>query len=145
MPFLNSAPSLVEDRDTRAAKRDRLVAHHVHVALLHLVGLKPLEREAGQVAGAGADAAQGHARHALHWISCYEGASLVHVLGQAHVAESGVIRPRHHLKEVVVLGKVFCRILWILQDNVDIGAGRSASAIPGMRCRRLECLGAPGP
>ena len=33
----------------------------------------------------------------------------------------------------------------LLQDNVDIGAGRSASAIPGMRCRRLECLGAPGP
>ena len=115
MPFLNSAPSLVEDRDTRAAKRDHLVAHHVRVALLHLVGLKALEREAGQVAGAGADAAQGHARRALHWISCYEGASLVHVLGQAHVAESGVIRPRHHLKEVVVLGKVFCRIMWILE------------------------------
>ena len=33
----------------------------------------------------------------------------------------------------------------LLQDNVEIGAGRSASAIPGMRCRRLECLGAPGP
>ena len=87
----------------------------MHVALLHLVGLKPPQREAGQVAGAGADAAQGHARHALHWISCYEGASLIHVLGQAHVAEGGVIRPRHHLKEVVVLGKVFCRIMWILE------------------------------
>ena len=93
---------------------------------LHLVGLKALEREAGQVASAGADAAQGHARHALHWISCYEGASLAHVLGQAHVAEGGTSPPS-------LEGSGGARQS-LLQDNVDIGAGRSASAIPGMRC-----------
>ena len=35
--FLISAPSLVEDRDAEAAKRDHLIPHHVDVALLHLV------------------------------------------------------------------------------------------------------------
>ena len=79
----------------------------MYVALLHLVCLKALEAEARQIAGARGDAAQGHARHALHRIGCDEGATLVHVLGQAHVADRGVISVREDLQEVMVLGEVF--------------------------------------
>ena len=79
----------------------------MYVALLHLVCLKALEAEARQIAGARGDAAQGHARHALHRIGSDEGATLVHVLGQAHVADRGVISVREDLQEVMVLGEVF--------------------------------------
>ena len=87
----------------------------MHVALLHLVPLKPLETKARQVAGSGADAAEGHLRHAFHWVGCDEGAALVHVLGQTHVSERGVVGASHDLKEVVVLSEVLCRVMGILE------------------------------
>ena len=46
VPFLISAPSLVEDRDAGAAKRDHLVAHHVHVALHLIPGIADADRPA---------------------------------------------------------------------------------------------------
>ena len=77
----------VQDRHSRTAEGCYLVTDEVHVALLHLVSLKPLEAEARQIAGTRRDAAEGHAGHTLHGIGRDEGASLVHVLGEAHIAD----------------------------------------------------------
>ena len=68
-----------------------LVAEHVHVALLHLVGLQALEAEPCQVPRARREPAQWHAWHALHRIGGDEGRALVHVLREPEIANRAVV------------------------------------------------------
>ena len=108
------------------------------VALLHFVCLKPPEAEPRQVAGARRDAAKGHAGNALDGIGRDEGAALVHVLGQPHVADRGIVGVGQDLQEVMMLSEVLGRVMRHLHGPQRHLRLQEGGAI-GLRGRVVQC------
>ena len=85
------------------------------IELLRPVRLQIFEGEAGEIARAGADAAEGMLRDAFHREGGDELSVLVLQAVQAHVLDLGVVGAGHDLQEVVVFRKAGHGVPGVLQ------------------------------
>ena len=107
--------SLVQDGDPGARQRHDLIAHHVDVHALDAVRQHVLEGEPREVARPRADAAERVLGDALRGEGGDELGVRVELVHDAHVLDLGIVRPAHHLQEVVEFSGACDRVPGVLQ------------------------------